>query len=201
LKKRWLITILFAVVCVVVAAFGGLAASIYAYAGNSETLQADAAIVLGAAAWGEQPSPVFRERINHAIELYQSGQVHKIIFTGGQGESNEPAEAIVARQYALERGVAKADILTETQSRTTEQNLRYARRVATEHRLSRFLVVSDPLHMRRAMLIAQDLGMDAHPSPTPTSRYQSAWSQVEFLARETYYYFTYLVRRPFIARF
>ena len=197
LKKRWLIAIL-AVVCVVVAVFGGLAASIYAYADNSETLQADAAIVLGAAAWGEQPSPVFRERINHAIDLYQSGQVHKIIFTGGQGESNEPAEAIVARQYALERGVAEADILTETQSRTTEQNLRYARRVAAEHRLSRFLVVSDPLHMRRAMLFAQDLGMDAHPSPTPTSRYQSTRSQAEFLARETYYYFTYLVRRPFM---
>jgi len=200
LKKRWPIVILLVVVCVVVAVFG-LAASIYAYAGNSETSQADAAIVLGAAAWGEQPSPVFRERINHAIDLYQSGQVHKIIFTGGQGESNEPAEAIVARQYALERGVAEADILTEIQSRTTEQNLFYARWVAAEHHLTRFLVVSDPLHMRRAMLIAQDLGMDAHPSSTPTSRYQSARNQVEFLARETCYYFTYLVRRPFIARF
>jgi uncharacterized SAM-binding protein YcdF (DUF218 family) len=200
LKKRWLIAIL-AVVCVVIAVFGGLAASIYAYAGNSEAIQADAAIVLGAAAWGEQPSPVFRERINHAIELYQSERVRKIIFTGGQGESDEPAEAMVARQYALERGVAEADILTETQSRTTEQNLRYARQVAAEHHLTRFLVVSDPLHMRRAMLLAQDLGMDAHPSPPPTSRYQSTRSQVEFLARETYYYFTYLVRRPFIARF
>jgi len=187
--------------CVIIVVSGAPAVSIYTYAGNSETTQADAAIVLGAAAWGEQPSPVFRERINHAIDPYQSGQVRKIIFTGGQGESYEPAEAIVARQYALERDVAEADILTEAQSRTTEQNLRYARRVAAEYHLTRFLVVSDPLHMRRAMLIAQDLGMDAHPSPTPTSRYQSARSQVEFLARETYYYFTYLVRRSFIARF
>lgn len=44
---------------------------------------ADAAVVLGAAAWDKRPSPVFRERINHAITLYQSHRVGKIIFTGG----------------------------------------------------------------------------------------------------------------------
>ncbi|WP_342345438.1 hypothetical protein [Snodgrassella alvi] len=39
--------------------------------------EADAAIVLGAAAWDKRPSPVFRERINHAINLYRAGIVKK----------------------------------------------------------------------------------------------------------------------------
>jgi len=170
---------------------------IYNYGNNRATLQTDAAIVLGAAAWGERPSPVFRERINHAIALYQRGDVRAIIFTGGQGDLDEPPEAIVAKRYAIERGVPEAAILTETQSRTTQQNLYYAGQVAAEHHLTQLLIVSDPLHMKRAIAMAKDLGMEAYPSPTPTTRYQSAGSQIEFLARETYFYLTYLAGRPF----
>jgi uncharacterized SAM-binding protein YcdF (DUF218 family) len=60
------------------------------------------------------------------------------------------------------------------------------------------LIVSDPLHMRRAMTMARDLGLDAYASPTPTSRYISPQSQIEFLWGEVRYYATYLVRRPFM---
>lgn len=61
--------------------------------------------------------------------------------------------------------------------------------------LGRVLIVSDPLHMRRAMTMAHDLGLEARPSPTPTTRYVGCWSKAAFLARETYYYNTYLLRR------
>lgn len=172
--------------------------SIYAYDSQIKPAQADAAIVLGAAVWGEQPSPVFRERINYAVELYQTGCVRKIVFTGGQDDPSEPAEAVVAQRYALGRGVPEFDILFETKSKSTRENLYYARQVVREHQLGRFLIVSDPLHLKRAVLIAQDLGMDAYPAPTPTTRYRSLRSQLGFLARETYYYVTYLLYRPFV---
>lgn len=44
----------------------------YLYGSSTNNIKADAAIVLGAAVWGEEPSPVFRERINHAINLYKN---------------------------------------------------------------------------------------------------------------------------------
>ncbi|MER3493998.1 MAG: protein sanA-like protein, partial [Mastigocladus sp. ERB_26_2] len=47
--------------------------------------------------------------------------------------------------------------------------------------------------MKRSVLMAKDLGMDAYSSPTPTTRYQSFNTQVSFLMRETYFYFVYLV--------
>ncbi len=196
-KRRFIITglILLAITIVVVTS---LAWSIYAYDSHVESIQADAAIVLGAAAWGERPSPVLRERINYALELYKAGYVHKIIFTGGQADRSEPAEAVVAQGYALERGIPEADILIETKSRSTRENLYQAQQVASEHQLKRLLIVSDPLHLKRAVLIAQDLGMDAYPAPTPTTRYRSLGSQFWFLARETYYYVTYLLYRPFV---
>lgn len=169
------------------------AISIYLYGNKINHPKAEAAIVLGAAVWGDEPSPVFRERINHAINLYKNQNVTKIIFTGGVGESNEPAEAIIGKRYALARQVKLNDIITETESRTTYQNLKNARSLASIYRLNKFLIVSDPLHMKRSVLMARTLGMDAYPSPTPTTRYSSFHNQMEFLIRETFFYFVYLV--------
>ena len=56
---------------------------VYDYAQNKKPLpkKADAVVVLGAAAWGNNPSPVLRERINYGIKLYQQHTVQKMIFT------------------------------------------------------------------------------------------------------------------------
>ena len=193
IPKKWLILVTLALISALLLAIASSASSIYLYASTTNNIKADAAIVLGAAVWGEEPSPVFRERINHAINLYKNRYVKTIMFTGGVGETNEPVEAIVGKNYALMQQVKAADILTETQSRTTHQNLKKALEVAKAHQLTKFLIVSDPLHMKRAVLMARALGMHAHSSPTPTTRYRSFHSQMEFLSRETYFYFVYLV--------
>ncbi|WP_315790219.1 YdcF family protein [Fischerella sp. JS2] len=192
IKRKWLSLVLLALLSAFLLGITSTALSIYLYGSRSDNIKADAAIVLGAAVWGEEPSPVFRERINHAIDLYKNRDVHTIIFTGGVGESNEPAEGIVGKNYAVAQGVKASDILVETQSRTTYQNLKNAQSVAAAYPLTKFLIVSDPLHMKRSVLMAKDLGMDAYSSPTPTTRYQSFNAQVTFLMRETYFYLVYL---------
>ena len=159
---------------------------------------ADAAVVLGAAVWTAQVSPVFRERINHGIDLYRNGRVQKIIFTGGQGNPGEPTESSAARQYALQRGIPASDILIEEKSHTTYENILYAKQLADTHGIKKVLIVSDPLHMKRAVAMATDVGLVAEPSPTPSTRYQGLKSQMTLLAHETYYYIGYLVRRPFL---
>ncbi|MBW4611925.1 MAG: YdcF family protein [Desmonostoc vinosum HA7617-LM4] len=191
--KKWLFLISLALISALMLAIASTAFSIYSYGNSINHIKAEAAIVLGAAVWGKEPSPVFRERINHAINLYKSGDVSTIIFTGGVGESHELAEATVGKDYAIAQRVKADNILIETQSRTTYQNLKNALQVASVHRLTKFLIVSDPLHMKRAVLMARNLGMDAYPSPTPTTRYRSFLSQMEFLMRETYFYFVYLI--------
>lgn len=169
------------------------AGHIYIYGNTQNHIKADAAIVLGAEVWGSKPSPVFRERINHAVNLYITCDVSKLIFTGGVGIGKEISEAEAGKQYAIQNGVNELDILTETKSRTTNQNLKYAKEVAQQRNLNSFLIVSDPLHMKRAVLMAKNLGLDAFPSPTPTTRYRSFESQLQFVTRETYFYFVYLI--------
>ena len=182
------------VIVVLVLVIAGTALRIYTYGDNSSDIQADAAVVLGAAVWSQGVSPVFRERINHAIDLYRHKRVHKIIFTGGQGNRNEPTEAAAARNYAVSNGISPSDILIEQRSHTTYENLVYAKQLANTHGLKKVLIVSDPMHMKRAIAMAQDVGLDAYPSPTPTTRYTGFRSRGEELARETFYYLGYCVR-------
>ena len=157
----------------------------------------DAAVVLGAATSGEEVSPVYRERINHGIWLYESGYVDYLILTGGVGKGNEKSDAYVAKQYAIEKGVPEQAILIEEQSTITEENLEYAKTIMDAHAMDTAIIISDPLHMKRAMLMANDYGITAYSSPTPTSMYRSAKTQLPFLGREVFFYIEYSVVRLF----
>lgn len=171
--------------------------TIWNYAAIDESRPADAAIILGAAVQDGAPTPVFRERINHSIALYQDGLVKYLIFTGGIGEGDTQSEADIAKAYAIEKGVPAEAIFTESNSHITEENLLNAKVIVEENDLHTVLLVSDPLHMKRAMTMAADFGLKAYSSPTPTTRYQSLKSQLPFLFREIMMYLGYCILRPF----
>lgn len=143
--------------------------------------------MLGAAAYGNKPSPVFEERINHALELHRSGTVKFLLFTGGRVAKADKSESAVARSFAMAAGVPADAILTEEVSRTTGQNLQEAKRVMGLHGLRTAVIVSDPLHLKRAASMAEDLDIEAVTSPTPTSRYRSFGAKAGFLAREVFF--------------
>lgn len=167
------------------------------YGNIDEKTTCDAAIVLGAAATDEAVSPVYRERINHGIWLFENGYVDYLILTGGVGKGNEKSDALVAKQYAIEMGVPERAIRIEEQSTITEENLEYAKSIMDAHSMDTAIIVSDPLHMKRAMQMANDYGITAYSSPTPTTMYRSARTQIPFLAREVFFYIGYSVVRLF----
>lgn len=175
-----------------------LAWRIAAYGGRHDPAPADVAIVLGAAIRGTEPSPVFAARIDHAVALYRRGRVARIVFTGGVGAGDTLAEAEAARRRAIRAGIPDERIAIETRSTITYENLVEARALLGSRPAARVLIVSDPLHMRRAVTMARDVGLDAHPAPTPLSRYRSWRSKAPFLAREVYFYSLYLLQRPFV---
>lgn len=155
---------------------------------------ADAALVLGAAVNGDQPSPVFQARIDHAVNLYRAGKVRLLVFTGGVGEGEAHAESLVGRDYAIRAGVPANAIRTEAVSRTTRENLLQARPILQAEQAGSVLIVSDPLHMKRALRMADDLGIAAEGSPTPTTRYHSWRTKAGFLWHEIFYYNLCLLR-------
>lgn len=163
---------------------------------RDQAAPADAIIVLGAAAYDAKPSPVFEERIRHGLDLYRRGYAPVLIFTGGYGGARARfAESQVARRYALRQQVPEDAILIETESRTTRQNLEQARALMRQHDLHRVIVVSDPLHMARALRLCSELGIDARASSTPSTRFRSFQTRWRFLAQEIYFFHRDLVMR------
>ncbi|MGV0788998.1 YdcF family protein [Mycolicibacterium sp. XJ2] len=177
------------------AGVSSLAISVTAFSARSDAAPADAAIVLGAAVDDDEPSPVLEERLRHAATLYESGQVDWIVLTGGVGQRDTLSESEAGRDWLITAGIPADRLLIENRSRPTKQNFAFARPLLAEHGVSRVLIVSDPLHMRRATRIATDLGLDAHPSPTPSSRYKTLQTQIPMLLREVYHSLQYFMTR------
>lgn len=171
--------------------------SIWSFGQKTQLVRADAAVVLGAAIHDGEPSPVLKGRIDHALRLYHDGVVDKLIFTGGSGGEGEISEAEAAKAYASAQGVKSEDIIIETTSTITEENLQNAKIAAEQSGAASFLIVSDPLHMKRAMTMAADLGMKAYSSPTRTSAYRSLGTKLPFLLREVFFYIGYQTVSPF----
>ncbi len=170
-----------------------VAHDIWQYGKTDQAKASDCIIVLGTAIEGDRPSPVFEQRLRHGIDLYQQNLAKRIIFTGGFGSQQAHSESQVGANYPQENGIPKSAILIEETSRTTQQNLAQARALMEKHQLRSAIIVSDPLHMKRSLMMAKDLKIDAVSSPTPTSMYRTWKTQSGFLLRELYFFHHYLV--------
>lgn len=188
-SKRGVVGWAWRLLLLAVAWLAGVAAYIIWVGQRDDAQPADAIIVLGAAAYDAKPSPVFEERIRHGIDLYKRGLAPTLIFTGGYGGTGARfSESQVARRYALRQGVPEKAILIESLSRNTHDNLRQARILMQQHKLHSVIIVSDPLHMARALRISRDLGIRSVGSPTPTSRFRSFATRWRFLLQEVYFF-------------
>lgn len=130
--------------------------------------QADVAIVLGAAVWGDKPSPSLRERLDKAISLYEEKYIPMIIVSGGLGDGKQIDEATAMQRYLIEHGVPESAILKENESRDTVQNLTFSQRIMEKHQMNTALVVSHGFHLARSVEIARTVGIDAFPIAVET---------------------------------
>ena len=142
---------------------------VWAQGERDEARPADAIVVMGAAQYDGRPSPIFAARLDHAIELYQSGLAKWLVVTGGKAEGDRTTEAAAARKYAIAKGVPANFILSEDQSRDTLDSIHGVAAVLHEHGLSNAIFVSDRPHMLRVLRMAGDAGITAWGSPTQTS--------------------------------
>ncbi len=150
--------------------------------------KSDVAIVLGAGTNKGKLSPVFRERINHSILLYNKGIVDKIILTGGFGKGQKQSDSRTAKNYAIENGVPKDHIIIEEKSKFTIENLKESKQIMDSIGVENALLISDPLHMKRVVKLAKFYGIDCKSSPTQTTMYKSTYPKAKQLLYETFYF-------------
>ena len=166
---------------------------IHAVGNRDDGNNANCAVVLGAAAWNDKPSPVLRERLNHAINLYHEDRVQALILTGGYGEGAPFSESQVSRDYCVKKGVPLGDIYIEKQSGTTLENITEAKNIVEEQSWQNVLLVSDPWHLKRALAMADKFNLHAEPSATRTSLFKSFGLRTRFIFKELLLYHQFLI--------
>jgi len=119
----------------------------------------DAAIVLTGFTGARKslPGRVFfgkgADRLLHTVELYKTGQIDKIIISGGSGSLTDRriSEASQVRKAFLYCGIPDSAIISEGRSSNTVENARLTGKLIDSLNIKgNFLLITSAFHMRRA---------------------------------------------------
>jgi len=141
------------------------------------------AIVFGAGLRRDgTPTPILRDRVETAVDLYFNGKVEKILMSGDNRFEyyNEPESM---RQYALSLGVPSQAIALDYAGRRTYDTCYRAKAI---FEVESALLVSQKFHLPRALFLCNTLGMNADGVEANQRRYRKVslllWNLREQLA-------------------
>lgn len=187
LKLRVALVLTFALLLATVLWCRWVYSQIATYARQDQAGPADAIAVLGAAEYDGRPSPVYRARLDHALDLYRRGIAPLIITLGGPG-GDQYTEGSVGAQYLISMGVPEQDVIAETHSRDTEQSAHTIAVIARANGIHRLIVVSDPTHMFRVHALCTADGLDVLTSPRTVPAVTNRSLEFGRIAHETISY-------------
>lgn len=146
---------------------------------------ADAIVVLGAAQYDGDPSPVYRARLDHARDLYDRGVAPHVVTIGGGRSADRTTEGAAGREYLLAAGLPEGAVVGIGTGSDTLVSLRAARVELAGRGWDDIVLVTDPSHAARAELMASDLGFTAQVSPVRTGPAVADDVRTRYLVRET----------------
>ena len=139
------------------------------------------AIVFGAGLYRDgSPTPVLRDRVATAVDLYRNGKVEKLLMSGDNTSPshNEPG---AMRTYALGLGVSDEDIILDYAGRRTYDTCYRAREIFD---LDSAILITQAFHLPRAIYTCNLLGVSAIGVSADLRQYRRA-SQTFWNIRET----------------
>ena len=120
--------------------------------------QARVAIVFGAGLYRDgSPTPVLRDRVEAASELYFQGKVQKILMSGDNRFENYD-EPTAMHDYAIELGIPEEDIVRDYAGRSTYDTCYRANAIFG---LDEAILVTQEFHLPRAIYLCDKLGVQS----------------------------------------
>ncbi len=117
-----------------------------------------AAVVFGAGLQRDgTPSPVLRDRVETAADLYFAGKIEKFLLSGDNRflDYNEPGSMM---EYALSLGVPREALVLDYAGRRTYDTCYRAKAIFG---LEDVLLVTQSFHLARALFTCQNLGLNS----------------------------------------
>ena len=117
----------------------------------------DCILVLGCGVYGNQPSDMLRDRLDRAIELYDSGVSDRLLMSGDHGDIYYN-EVQTMKDYAIGKGVPSDNIFMDHAGFSTYESMY---RAGSIFKAEKILIVTQKYHLYRAVFDAHRLGLEA----------------------------------------
>lgn len=143
--------------------FGALLGLVLGGAHDSIDGDPQVMIILGCQLHDWGPSVMLQDRLDKALDYLKDHPEVVVVVSGGQGENEPTTEAQGMADYLADHGFARENIILETQSHNTHQNLTYSARHLEEAGVDireGVVIVSNGFHLTRAKMLAGRAGYE-----------------------------------------
>ena len=161
-------------------------------ANTTLTREADVIVVLGAAQLNGRPGEVLQARLDEAKRIYELGLAPHIITVGAGAPGDRTTEAASGKYWLSTHGIKSKNISALEVGRDTWVSTENYVKFMKLKNMEDVIIVTDPFHCRRAMTMANDLGVVATCSPVRTGPNALAASGKRYLIREAGAYLAYV---------
>lgn len=170
---------IFAALCLLgVLVFGALLGQVLSGARDDINGDPQVMIILGCKLENWGPSWMLQDRLDKALDYLRDHPDITVVVSGGQGDNEPDTEAQGMADYLTEHGFDRENIILETMSHNTWQNLSYSAKHLEEAGYDikdGAIIVSNGFHLTRAKMLAGRVGFEnvsvlAAPSSHTPSR-------------------------------
>lgn len=166
-RKKWLVVGLILLSLMAAVALGALGINGYVVLSTKDQIlspeemtnySADCILVLGCLVKDDgTPSSMLHDRLQRGVELYETGAAPKLLMSGDHGREDYD-EVNTMKQFALDAGIASADVFMDHAGFSTYESLYRAKEVFGAKKI---VIVTQKYHLYRALHIANALGLEA----------------------------------------
>ena len=153
-----------------------LYSALYQAISRRESRRVAAVVALGSGLIEGRVPPLLASRLDGAKRAYEaavaSGGNPVVVTSGGQGADEPRSEAEAMAEYLVEHGVPAQAVLTETESRTTQENLANTAALLAERGVTGpVAVVTNNFHAFRSAMMMRNAGVAGYVLGAPTADY------------------------------
>ena len=107
------------------------------------------------------------ERLVESIKIIKKYENAIVVYSGGSGGLIQPKikHTDVAKRFFIESGLGHRNILFESESRNTYENILFSKKLINPNINQKWVVVTSAHHMNRAILVAEKINWDLIPYP------------------------------------
>lgn len=189
---RWIRRTVTVLLLVALIAPGYAVSKVWRAANNPIVRSADVIVVLGAAQLDGRPGDALEARLIEAKRIYSLGLSPLIITVGAGAPGDRTTEAASGKVWLRSNGVASKNIIAIPEGRDTLGSTKAYVSIMKKRMVSDVIIVTDPFHCQRAMVMANDQGVVSTCSPVQTGPNVISQSGYKYLLREAGAYLVYV---------